>query len=569
MFIAIFGSWVLAGAWFGPRLLGVLDAAEGIVSGVMLGYFVAFILIAWLYGLYNLGVIAFAAIDRRMSHPVYPPPLRSEGPAVAMLYTTCNDFDRASVESCLAQDYDQTRLYVLDDSSDPTAQAMIDAFVAAHPGRVTLVRREERRGFKAGNLNNGLAIADEPFFVTVDADEILPPDFVSMLVPRMLADPLCGFIQANHRCPDAEPGTLQGDMCRGVDIHWKWYQPLRNRFGFVMFLGHGAIMRRSVWEQVGGFPEIVSEDLAYAIAIREAGYYGTFAEDVVCVEQFPETVRAFRVRHVKWTRGTCEFLAKYAKRVSRSRRISLPEKLDILFPTLNLPLTLGFFVFMAITAIGLPLTIADASTVTVEAGGAEMRLPTLQLPSQFLPLYSWDFFLITSATILAPVLTFIIEMARTPIRLVRFLAQSTALYATLAPLSAIAVVGYLTTRQARFLVTGDTGRGSSSEAERSGVRARLYRFLAETHPDSRGVRGFEVVVGIALFFAALASLQVAMAGIAIGYLIAARMHTHGWMPRGLKRVSWLPAATIVAGFLGGGLGLTGVQAVMMGYGFHF
>lgn len=47
------------------------------------------------------------------------------------------------------------------------------------------------------------------------------------------------------------------------------------------------------------FPELVSKDLAYAIAIREQGYYGTFAEDVVCKEDFSETVRAFRIRHIK------------------------------------------------------------------------------------------------------------------------------------------------------------------------------------------------------------------------------------------------------------------------------
>ena len=100
---------------------------------------------------------------------------------------------------------------------------------------------------------------------------------------------------------------------------------MRNRYGFVMFLGHGAILRRSCWQQVGGFPEVVSEDLAYAIAIREKGYYGTFAKDVTCFEEFPESVRSFRVRHVKWTRGTCEFLHHYGLDLLRSSRISWSE----------------------------------------------------------------------------------------------------------------------------------------------------------------------------------------------------------------------------------------------------
>jgi len=87
------------------------------------------------------------------------------------------------------------------------------------------------------------------------------------------------------------------------------------------------------------------------VTVREQGYYGTFAEDVTCYEEFPETVRNFRVRHVKWTRGTCEFLHRYGLDLLRSRRIPWSEKLDILFPTANLPVTLFFFLYMVLAAI--------------------------------------------------------------------------------------------------------------------------------------------------------------------------------------------------------------------------
>jgi hypothetical protein len=79
------------------------------------------------------------------------------------------------------------------------------------------------------------------------------------------------------------------------------------------------------------------------------------AADVVCLESFPDSVRSFRVRHVKWTRGTCEFLRRYLWRLVRSRCMSRTEKLDILFPTLNLPLTVFFFGFVLVTSIALPL----------------------------------------------------------------------------------------------------------------------------------------------------------------------------------------------------------------------
>ena len=358
LFVTLFTVWFAALYWFGPRLLQSLDAAEGPVSLFAQGYFAFFVCIAWLYGLYNLSVVLFATYVRLRKDPkaVATGKATAFKPPVAVLYTTCNDFVEAGAASCVRLDYSNFHVYILDDSSNREEMRRIDRFAARHPS-VTVVRRPSRRGFKAGNLNYALQhVVSEPLFVIADSDEILPINFLSKLVPRIVADPNCGFIQANHKCIK-QGNKLQQDMCRGIDIHWEWYQPLRNHFGFVMFLGHGALLRKSCWEEVGGFPELVSEDLAYAIAIREKGYYGTFAADVTCLEEFPSSVRAFRLRHVKWTRGTCEFLHKFAGRLIRSKNISWSEKFDILFPTANLPLTLFFFLFMIMTAIVLPVTI--------------------------------------------------------------------------------------------------------------------------------------------------------------------------------------------------------------------
>ncbi|MBK8544140.1 MAG: glycosyltransferase [Caulobacteraceae bacterium] len=140
-----------------------------------------------------------------------------------------------------------------------------------------------------------------------------------------MSNDACGFVQANHRSRPDDESPFARDLGVGIDIHWKWYQPLRNRYGFVMFLGHGALLRRSCWQGSRWLPEIVSEDLGYAIALRERGYYGRFVEDVVCQEEFPATVRAFRIRHVKWTRGTCEFLHQWMARLVRAKNITTTE----------------------------------------------------------------------------------------------------------------------------------------------------------------------------------------------------------------------------------------------------
>jgi len=555
MFVLIFTAWFMALAWFGPRLVESLQAAQGPVSRFALLYFIIFIPIAWLYGIYNLSVVFFALAYRLQKPKDYAVSVTSD--AVAVLYTTCNDFVEKSALSCASLDYPDYTVYILDDSNDSEMMNHIDEFARKHD-HVRVIRRSDRQGFKAGNLNHALQnVVSEPLFVIADSDEILPSDFLSKLVPRINADPNCGFIQANHRC--IQHGTkLQRDLYRGVGIHGKCYQPLRNRYGLVMFLGHGALLRRSCWQEVGGFPEVVSEDLAYAIAIREQGYYGTFASDITCLEEFPESVRAFRVRHVKWTRGTCEFLHRYGIDLFRSSRISWSEKFDILFPTANLPITLFFFGYMLMAAIVLPIAIGERSVLTFELWSGTIQIPVMLMPPEMNVLYTWDFFAITACALVSPILCFVLDMIRTPIRLLRFLTHSTALYAALAPLSTICVLGYVFTRRARFLVTGDKSgqQGGGS-------------FWQDTHPDSIIVQRLEWCAAMVFMLGALASFQIALFGIAVAYGLISVMHNSDWGRPGLQTLVWIPFSFIALGLAIGGMGLFGLQPVFFGFGFHF
>ena len=199
---------------------------------------------------------------------------------------------------------------------------------------------------------------------------------------------------------------------------------------------------------------------------------------MVCYEEFPSSVRAFRVRHVKWTRGTCEFLGQKLLPLLRSRRISWTEKVDVLFPTLNLPLTLFYFLFMINAGLLLPLSVGQYHALTLVFAGSEWVVPSLHMPVEIMRLFTPDFFAITVLTILAPVMCFVIEMWKTPLRLFRFLTHSTALYAALSPLSSICVLGYLVTRKARFLVTGDLAAdaGTAPASARLARRSRRSRF---------------------------------------------------------------------------------------------
>jgi len=188
---------------------------------------------------------------------------------------------------------------------------------------------------------------------------------------------------------------------------------------------------------------------------------------------------------------------------------------------------------------------------------------------------SWDFFLITLMTFLAPILCFVIELAGKPKQLFRFLCQSTVMYAALGPMSSLGVLGYMLTGKATFLVTGDRSRTAEGAAcgpsrTRGGrVWQWLRRAVVGSHPDHPLVQGFEVVCGIVFGLACLQLVQVSFLGLALGFVLLPVLHHVPWEHPLVQGVVYLPFMLILCGLIIGGLGLLGMQPVFFGYGFHF
>ncbi|MFT4923573.1 MAG: cellulose synthase/poly-beta-1,6-N-acetylglucosamine synthase-like glycosyltransferase, partial [Haloarculaceae archaeon] len=307
MWAAIIGIWALTIVLSLPFMATLLASAGTPVTLGLTAVIVLSLPVFWLFGVYNIVVTAVGY--RSKTEPERIPYGVMEDREVAIVYPTYNDFMPGHLERSRHQSHENTHTYIVDDSTEEAVIAEIDDY-ATGDRDVTVVRREGREGFKAGGINHALETAiDEPFFVLMDADEVLPEEFVETTITYFAGDDV-GFVQGNHD-HNRETATRFGNhLGIGVDIHWDVYQPPRNAYGFVMLLGHGAIIRRDVWEEIGGFPEIVSEDLAFATRARRHGYKGVFAPEVDCLEDFPPDFRAFRRRHKKWTGGSIEYIYK-------------------------------------------------------------------------------------------------------------------------------------------------------------------------------------------------------------------------------------------------------------------
>jgi len=270
---------------------------------------------------------------------------------VAAVYCTYNDFSRESLEACMHQDYPNIKYVILDDSTEESYKKQIDDF--AEEKNIEVVRRKDKSGFKAGNLNNYLQNNDYDFFIILDSDEVIPSNFVTRSLDYFAAYPNAGIVQANH-IATRNRNRFMRVFAIGVDSHWPTYQTVKHHHGFLSLLGHGALVSRECYMAAGGFPHLVAEDLCMSIEARNKGYYTAFAQDIICQEEYPISYLAFKKRHNKWTQGNMEFIKKYTGRIIKSN-MTWFEKLDIVLFTYSLPLSAFFALYIIINVVLLPV----------------------------------------------------------------------------------------------------------------------------------------------------------------------------------------------------------------------
>lgn len=358
LYLLILTIWAaLIGVTFGPLLYEIQRSDQygwGVFSLVALS--TMFICYFWLNGTKDIVYTIFYYLFKRRLIKVPPKNFwqttyGQKDPYVLLVYCTCNDFNGDSLLASMKQNYPNFDVVILDDSSKEESKEEVMAFAREHG--IYVMRRQDREGFKAGNLNNFLKKAGYDYFVILDSDEIIPNNFIRRSLDYFAFFNGTGIVQANH-IATRNVNKFMRMFAIGVNSHWLTYQATKHHHGFLSLLGHGAMVSRECYEAAGGFPHLVAEDLCFSIEARNKGYYVAFAPDIVCEEEYPVNYLAFKKRHSKWTQGNMEFIKKYTGKIFSSK-MRWFEKLDIILFTYNLPLTAFFSFYIVINVVALPL----------------------------------------------------------------------------------------------------------------------------------------------------------------------------------------------------------------------
>src|SRR4051794_15134429 len=140
-------------------------------------------------------------------------------PSVAVLVAAydAEPFVGQAVRSALAQDYPAERVHVVvvDDGSTDGTAAVVEGIALEHPGRVTLVRQENRGSVGAVNRAAEEVPPGADLIAILDADDAWPADKLRAQAAVFEARPEVGLVYTDMRVIDASGAVLQESWLAG------------------------------------------------------------------------------------------------------------------------------------------------------------------------------------------------------------------------------------------------------------------------------------------------------------------------------------------------------------------
>lgn len=308
------------------------------------------------------GGVLFRLLEER---PSLEPP-GGRWPGVTLLMPAFNEAAviADAVRATAQIDYPALEVLVLDDgSTDGTAA--IAANAAAGDARVRVVEDPVNLG-KADRLNQGLALAGSPFVLVADADAVLQPDAVKLLVTRISRSEriaaVAGAPQITNR------GTLLAALqvleFSSIVGLIRRTQALGGRVGVVA--GVIGLFRRDAVLAVGGYDgRMATEDIELTYRLLLAGHETDFEPHALVGMEVPTRMRALWMQRTRWARGQGEVLHEHGRELLNPRHHRL---------WLIAGESLASVLWLVLAAVALVVTVVDLLTPEIRLGVYDFTL---------------------------------------------------------------------------------------------------------------------------------------------------------------------------------------------------
>ena len=363
-----------------------------LISILSFGVYLLLMLFVLGYGLSQLHLLGqFWRHRQLLQPPAQVPTLPDEEAAYPLLCVQLPIYNEYYVvEELLAYicalDYPQARLeiQVLDDSTDETAPLLqhLCAQYRAQGLPIHYLHRQDRQGYKAGALAEGMKQSEAAFFLIFDADFRPAPNFIRQALPYLLADPGLALVQTRWTHLNREQSLFTRLQALALDTHFIIEQTARYGSGYFMhFNGTGGIWRRSAIEQAGGWAsDTLTEDLDLSYRAQLLGWRLRFLPWVEAPSELPVALSAIKSQQYRWAKGPAECWRKNLGAVLGGSKLSLATRLHAFFHLSNSGVFLAVWL---VSLLSLPLVMGFGGHYLASNWGYAILLFNLNSPLLF------------------------------------------------------------------------------------------------------------------------------------------------------------------------------------------
>jgi cellulose synthase/poly-beta-1,6-N-acetylglucosamine synthase-like glycosyltransferase len=291
---------------------------------IVLPYFAVLTVLA-AYGLHRYWLVYSYVKYRKNLPPIAPEP--TEWPRVTVQLPIYNEryVVERLIETVARFDYpgEKLEIQVLDDSTDETRQvawACVERYQALGL-RIQYLHRDNREGYKAGALAEGLKSASGEFIAIFDADFLPGADFLRRTLPYF-GDPVSriGMVQTRWTYLNRHYSALTEVESILLDGHFVIEHGARARSGcFFNFNGTAGVWRRAAIEDAGGWQhDTLTEDtdLSYRAQLRGWRFY--YLPQIECPSELPVEMNGFKAQQARWAKGLVQTAKKILPQVLRA-----------------------------------------------------------------------------------------------------------------------------------------------------------------------------------------------------------------------------------------------------------
>jgi len=244
-------------------------------------------------------------------------------------------------------------IQVLDDSTDETVE-IAKAKVEEMKSRgydIAYIHRDDRTGFKAGALENGLKTAKGEFTLVFDADFVPTPSIIKDLI-HYFTDPQVGMVQARWAHLNRDYSILTRVQSLMLDGHFIIEHIARNRSGrFFNFNGTAGIWRRQAIVEAGGWQhDTLTEDMDLSFRAQLKGWRFVYVPQAIAPAEIPCEMNSFKGQQFRWAKGSAQTTRKLLWTVLKAD-IPFKVKVECLFHLTN---NFAYVFLIILAALQLP-----------------------------------------------------------------------------------------------------------------------------------------------------------------------------------------------------------------------